>query len=89
MPVFTIHWVYLATISPIERDRIETARVLELAGVSALQSVPLVTCTPLLELRKTKEWFRLSYNGDGQTAVPKTDKKFIAITAGDYHTLGV
>ena len=28
-------------------------------------------------------------NGCGQTAVPKTDKKFIAITAGGYHSLGL
>ena len=25
----------------------------------------------------------------GQTTVPKTDKKFIAITAGHYHSLGL
>ena len=25
----------------------------------------------------------------GQTTVPKTDKKFISITAGEYHSLGL
>ena len=28
-------------------------------------------------------------NRYGQTTVPKTDKKFIAISAGDYHSLGL
>ena len=40
----------------------------------------------LLEDGSVLAWGNNRY---GQTVVPKTDKKFIAITAGDYHSLGL
>ena len=38
--------------------------------------------------RPAQKWCE-NYNNYGQTAVPKTDKKFIAISAGYWHSLGL